>query len=389
MKILEVTTDSSAQFQFVLPVAEHLRARGHQVIMACSADPGAYRRTYFDELRARGFQVVVIPMARNITPWADVASVFRLYRHIRAEGFDLVRSQNAKAGMIGRLAARLAGAPVVIYTAHAFPFHAQLPKWRQNLYAWLERLAARLCDVIVVDSDAVRDRGLAFRVAPPEKIRVVNMGVDPVRYDPQRFEIERLEIRAELGLAPAGRVIGTVARLVPDKGLEHLIDAMARVAARHPDAQCLIVGEGPLRPALTAQAAALGLADRVVFTGQLPEAVRAFAAMDLFVLPTYREGFGVVFAEAMSMEVPVIASNIPPITEVVADGETGLLPELGNVEAFAEAIVTLLEDDERRRAMGRAGRERVIRHFSHRRMAEAHEEIYLECWERQMSAGRG
>ncbi|MBI3360255.1 MAG: glycosyltransferase, partial [Chloroflexi bacterium] len=259
--------------------------------------------------------------------------------------------------------------------------HAQLPKWRQNLYAFFERLGAQLCDLIIVDSDAVRDRGLAFHVAPPEKIRVVNMGVDPDRYDPTRLENRRLEICAELGLAPTGRVIGTVARLVPDKGIEHLVDAMARIAPRFPDAQCLIVGEGPLRPALTAQAQSLGLGGRVVFTGQLPEAVRALAVMDLFVLPTYREGFGLVFAEAMSMEVPVIASRIPPVTEVVADGETGLLPELGNVEAFAAAIASLLEDEGRRRAMGRAGRERMIRCFSHRRMAEAHEQIYLECWE--------
>lgn len=381
MNILEVTTDSSAQFQFVLPVAEHLRARGHRVVMACSADPGAYGRTYFDELRARGFEIVVIPMARTIVPQADLASVMRLYRYIRAEGFDVVRSQNAKAGLIGRLAARLAGVPVVLYTAHAFPFHAQLPAWRQRLYAGIERLGGRLCDAILVDSQAVRDRGLVFRVAPPAKIRVVHMGVDPDRYNPARFAAERAAIRAEFGLSPAGRVVGTVARLVPDKGIEHLIDALAQVAGRCPDVQCLVVGDGPLRAALTAQATRLGLRRRILFTGHLTEALRAFAAMDLFVLPTYREGFGVVFAEAMSMEVPVIASRIPPITEVVSDGETGLLVDLGNVEGFAAAITTLLEDETQRQAMGRAGRERVIRRFSHRRMAEAHEEIFLEYWQ--------
>jgi glycosyltransferase involved in cell wall biosynthesis len=380
VKILEVTTDSSAQYQFVLPIAEHLRAQGHEVIMACSADPGAFGRTYFDELRAHGFEVVVIPMARNIRPRADLVSVLRLRRYIRSQGFDLVRSQNAKAGLIGRAAARLAGVPVVLYTAHAFPFHAQLPGWKQQVYASIERAGARLCDAIIVDSQAVRQRGLDFKVAPPEKIRVVNMGVDPDRYDPARFAPERAAIRAEFGLAPDSPVVGAVARLVPDKGVEHLVDAMAQVVARCANAQCLIVGDGPLRPALTAQVNRLGLRRRILFTGHLTEALRAFAALDLFVLPTYREGFGVVFAEAMSMEVPVIASRIAPVTEVVADGETGLLIELGNVAGFAEAILALLEDEARRKAMGRAGRQRVIDLFSHRRMAEAHEKIYLEQW---------
>jgi glycosyltransferase involved in cell wall biosynthesis len=229
-----------------------------------------------------------------------------------------------------------------------------------------------------VDSEAVRERGLRFGVARPEKIRVVNMGVDTERYHPARFAQERAAIRAEFGLAAGAPVVGTVARLVPDKGIEHLVDAMAAVVKRCPEAQCLIVGEGPQRPALTAQAARLGLKRRVLFTGHLTEALRAFAAMDLFVLPTYREGFGVVFAEAMSMQVPAIASRIAPVTEVVADGETGLLIELGNVQGFAEAMLSLLEDEARRQAMGRAGRERVVNLFSHRRMAEAHEQIYLQ-----------
>ena len=309
MNILEMSTESSVQVAFILPLAQHLRKQGHQVVLACSDDPGEAGQSFVELLRRQGFEVQILPIRRHISPFLDLWSVLKLYRYLRRRRFDVVHVRTAKAGMIGRLAARLARVPVIVYTAHAFPFHEYLSPWRVRLYALLERYAARLCDVIAVDSECVRARGLACKVAPPDRIRVIPMGIDTERFDPAKYRAERESIRADLGLGPGSTVIGAVARFVPDKGLDTLLRAVSMLAKKYPQLQCLLVGDGPLRDELGNLAGKLGLDRRIVFAGYRTDIPRVLAAMDLYMLPTRREGFGVAFAEAMSMEVPVIASR--------------------------------------------------------------------------------
>ena len=379
MTILEMSTESSVQMTFILPLAQYLRAQGHHVVLACSDDPGEAGQSFVEALRRMGFEVLVIPIERTIAPWADLRATVALYRQLRARRFDVVHVQTAKAGMIGRIAARLARVPVIVYTAHAFPFHEYLGASRARLYAFLERLAARLCDAITVDSECVRSRGLAFRVAAPGKIRVVPMGIETERFDPGKYRAEREAVRAELGVRPGAAVIGAVARFVPDKGLDVLLRAVGSLAKRFPDMQCLLVGDGPLRDELRNLAAGLDLGRRVLFAGYRTDVPRVLAAMDLYMLPTRREGFGVAFAEAMSMELPVIASRIAPLDEIIIDGRTGRLADAGDPDAFARAAEPLLTQPDLRRWMGQAGRRRVIVRFGQTGMCEAYERLFKEC----------
>lgn len=378
MRILELSTESTVQMAHIQPLAQYLRKQGHEVVLACSDDTSETGQSFVEHLRRLGFEVLVIPIRRTIALWNDAVATAMLYRHLRARRFDIVHVQTAKAGMVGRVAARLARVPTVIYTAHAFPFHERLSPWRSRFYAFLERIAARLCDVIVVDSEAVKARGLHFSVAAPDHIRVIPMGVDMSKFDPQPYRADRSAIRKEFGLRPDALVVGTIARLVPDKGLDCLLHAVSRLAGRYPALQCLIVGEGLLRDELQALATRLGLRERVVFAGYRRDVPRVLSVLELFMLPTLREGFGVVFAEAMSMEVPVVASRIPPITEVVVDGQTGFLADVGSPEAFASAAGALLESDERREQMGRAGRQHVIEQFSQQKMCLTYEQLFLD-----------
>jgi len=379
MNILEMSTESSVQVAFILPLAQYLRKQGHQVVLVCSDDPGEAGQSFVGFLRRQGFEVQILPMRRHISPFLDLWSVIKLYRYLSRRSFDVVHVQTAKAGMIGRIAARLARVPVIVYTAHAFPFHEYLSPWRIRLYALLERLASRLCNAIAVDSEYVKARGLACKVAPPDQIRVIPMGIDTERFDPAMYRAEREGIRAELGLKPTATVIGAVARFVPDKGLDTLLHALSRLVKRFPDLQCLLVGDGPLRGELENLARRLGLDRRIAFAGYRTDIPRVLAAMDLYMLPTRREGFGVAFAEAMSMEVPVIASRISPITEIIVDGRTGVLAEVGDPEAFARAAEPLLEHAEWRQRMGQAGRRHVIERFDQSIMCKAYERLFLEC----------
>jgi glycosyltransferase involved in cell wall biosynthesis len=382
MKILQMSTESSVQVAFILPLAQHLRKQGHQVALACSDDPGEAGQSFVGPLRRHGFEVLVLPMRRHISPLMDLLAVLKLYRFLRRRTFDVLHVQTAKAGVIGRIAARMARVPVVIYTAHAFPFHEYLSPWRMRAYAIMERLFARWCDVIVVDSESVKARGMAFAVAPPDHIRVIPMGIDTERFEPARYRLERATIRLELGLRPDALVIGALARFVPSKGLECLLHAVARLAQRCSSLQCLVVGDGPARDELSRLARNLKIDDRIVFPGYRTDVPRMLAAMDVYMLPTHREGFGVAFAEAMSMEIPVVASRIAPLTEIIAERETGMLAEVGDPEGFAQAAEPLLGDADLRRRMGQAGRRRVMEHFDLGLMCGSYETLFLECHRR-------
>lgn len=378
MNILQMSTESSVQVAFILPLAQYLRKRGHHVELACSDDPGEAGQSLVESLRQQGFEVQVLPIQRRISPVNDLKAIFKTYQFLRRRRFDVMHVQTAKAGIIGRIAARLAGVPVIVYTAHAFPFHEYLSRWKTFLYALLERVASRLCHVITVDSEYVKVRGMAYKVAVSDHIRVIPMGIDTERFDPAKYRAERERIRTELGLTPGGTVIGAIARFVPDKGLDTLLQTVSLLAKRFPDIQCLLVGDGPLRDELQTLSSSLGLDGRIVFTGYQRDIPRLLSAMDIYMLPTRREGFGVAFAEAMSMEVPVVASRIPPLDEIIMDGRTGMLAEIGNPEAFAKAAEPLLADIALRLRMGQTGRRHVIERFEQALMCAAYERLFLE-----------
>lgn len=383
MTILELSTESSVQMAFIQPLAQHLRKQGHLVTLACSDDPGEYGNSFVEPLRRMGFEVLVIPMRRTISPWRNLLAGIQLYRVLRRRRFDVVHTQTAIAGMIGRVAAYFARVPVIIYTAHAFPFHEYLKPWRVRLYALLEQFAARFCDGITVDSECVKQRGLRYKVTAPDRIRVIPMGIDTERFDPEKYRSERRTIRAEFGLRPGAIIIGAVGRFVRDKGWDTFLYAVSLLAKRLPDAdiQCLLVGGGPLHRDLQNLSKTLNLDGRVVFAEYQRDIPKVMAAIDLYMLPTRREGFGVTFIEAMSMEVPVIASRIKPLDEIVMDGRTGVLAEVDDPESFAKATRPLLEDTEFRRRMGEAGRRHVIERFEQALMCRAYERLFQECME--------
>lgn len=373
IKVLHVCTIPLTARAFIAPLARHLEARGFEVTIACADESEAESGPAMEEMRREGLRMKAIPIPRAIRPWADARALWTLTAFIRAERFAIVHTQTAKAGFIGRCAARLARVPVVIHTAHAFPFHPYLPPTFVRVYAMLERWAAGWTDLIMVDTEAVRSDGLRHRI-PPAKMLTVHMGIDLRRFSPA--DADGGSARREWGIPPDEPVVGAVARLVPDKGLDGFLDAAARVAGQRPRVRFLIVGGGPLHASLARRARTLGIADRVIFAGVRSDIPRQLAAMDLFVLPTRREGFGVAFAEAMSMGKPVVGSDIGPIREVVVDGETGLLVPPDDPERLAQAIITLLADEPRRRAMGAAGRRRVEALFDEQTMCERTEAEY-------------
>ena len=375
IRVLHICTIPLTAQVFIAPVARYLRARGYEVGIACSAEDSADGPSFSATREVAGCPLYPVAISRTIRPLADLRAIWQLYWLVRRLRPDIVHTQTSKAGVVGRLAARLAGAPIVIHTAHAFPFHPYLSAPVRWAYVTIERWGAGLADLIIVDTESVRADGLQHRIVrAPGKLVTVPMGIDLKKFSPSPQGPANLRKALRLGMRDL--VVGVVARLVPDKGLECFVRMAARILAARSDVRFLIVGDGPLRRDLERLADALGIRAKMIFTGHRTDVPALMETMDLFVLPTLHEGFGVVFAEAMAMGKAIIGSRIGPVAEVVEDGVTGYLVAPNDPEQFAKRALELLGDDGKRRAFGQAGRRRVEKLFAEEHMCETIERHY-------------
>jgi len=294
------------------------------------------------------------------------AAFFRLVGLLRRGRFDLVHSHLFRADLYGSLASRLFPNLGLINSVHnPEDFYAR------PAVARLARLAARRQQRTIVISRAVADHLARHLRLPESRMSLIYYGLKPKLR-------QGLDLRQEYGIPPRAPLIGTIGRLSRQKGHLHLLRAMALVRDRLPQARLLLVGHDDqgLRPRLEEEVERLGLGGRVILTGFRDEVPDIMAALDLFCLPSLWEGFGLVLLEAMAEARPVVASRVGSIPEVVLEGETGLLVPPGDEAALASALLSLLEDQARSGAMGRAGRERQERLFSREAMVRATEDLY-------------
>jgi glycosyltransferase involved in cell wall biosynthesis len=354
----------------VLALARGLRG-AYDVTIGCGAGGPLVARG-----RQSGIRVVEIPsLVQPPRLFADLATVWRLVRWIRAEAFDIVHCHSTKAGLLGRIAARLAGAPAVAFTAHGWPSLSALPPLIRVAYQVAERFAGRLSDVVICVSEHDRRRALEMGAGTPGRLVVVRNGVDPGLW--ARPTGERLE-REDGG--PSERPVHDgactavcVARLTVQKDPLTLLRAWKMVRGGH---RLVLVGDGPLRAELEAFSDREGLSDRVAFLGARDDVPATLEAADLFVLASRWEGLPFAVLEAMFSGLPVVATRVGGIPEAVADGETGILVPPGDIRALAEAVERLAADPRLRREMGAAGRRRAAACFTEARMLAESAEIY-------------
>lgn len=329
-----------------------MRERGHHLELVCQ--PGA---ELGDRLSEAGFTVhrIVMDGAGNF-----LRGVIFMRRLLRRERFDVVNTHSRRDTVLAAIAARLAGTPLIVRTRH-------LAKPINSLYAYTW-LAHRVIAVSRYVRKQLLDGG-----ARPESVAAIH---SPVVLPQLR---EDASVRDELGLPPDALVVGCVAVMRAEKGHGDLIDAFHRVCPRFPSAHLVLVGDGmPLFDQLRAKVSALGLADRVHFTGRRQDIGNVLMALDVFALPTHREALGTVFIEAAAMGVPVIGTDVGGVPETMQAGETGLLVPPRDPAALAVALETLLADPAMRRRMGDAGRELIRGQglFSAERTAGQVERVY-------------
>jgi len=295
--------------------------RGHAVTVAWSPGRGAECEEAAAAYARAGARLVSVPMPRSPVPWRDVACTVALWRHMQHESYDLVHCHSTKAGVLGRLAARWAQVPVCIYSPHSFAFFGA----RQPLAAFcgrsVERAMLRFTDVLLAVS--------AFEAREARRLGMPSSLVETIPNG------TRVQARAEPRASTAEPVIGAAGRLVRQKGMDVVVKAMAAVRARHPGARLDLAGDGPDRRRLARLAAALGVP--VTFRGRMGSLDGWFGDLDLFVHAARWESLPLVILEAMSHGVPVVATSVGGVPEVI-DRDTGYLVSPDDPGAVAAAI---------------------------------------------------
>ncbi|MCL5270501.1 MAG: glycosyltransferase family 4 protein [bacterium] len=388
-RILQVCAVDFTARHFLLPLMRAQREAGFDVHLACHPGPDV------PALEAEGFPVHPVAFERSIDLGAHARAWVQLGRLLRGAGrvnpkagstaagrrstpagqtepvFAVVHAHTPVAAMIARPAARRAGVPVVIYTAHGFYFHDRMAPWLRRLHVALERWAQRRADYLFTQSAEDLETAVREGIAPAARAEAIGNGVDLARFDRGRISPARLErTRRELGLeGNGGPLVIMIGRLVREKGVIEFLQALAEVRRAHAGAQALIIGEAlPSDRAGAAEdirrlAAALGLTEAgrpaVIFTGLRRDVPELLALGDVFCLPSWREGMPRSIIEAMAAGLPVVASAIRGCREEVAEGETGLLVPPRDVGALAGALGRLAADPALRARLGAAGRRRA------------------------------
>lgn len=338
------------------------------------APPDQERRRQVEEY---GIQYIYIPkLVRNIHFINDLKTLITIYNFLRREKFDIVHTHTSKAGLLGRLAAKIAGVPIIIHTPHGHVFFGYFGRLKTNIFILLEKLASRMTDIIITLTNSEKEDYLKYRIAPEHKFTVIYSGVDLNRFM-QRASEEAQNFKIELGIPEKSSIVGTVGRLVPVKGLEFLIKAAKLVIQKFPDTFFILAGDGHLGQNLKKQASELGIEKNIIFLGWRDDVARIISTYDIFVLPSLNEGMGRVLVEAMALGKPIVASGIGGIPDLVTHGRNGFLVPPKNPEQLANYIQILLENKEQREKMGQAGKKIAV-NFSKEIMVERIAELYRE-----------
>ncbi|MFQ5803674.1 MAG: glycosyltransferase [Candidatus Methylomirabilales bacterium] len=345
-------------------LAGALRDR-YEILFACQ--PGGLLA---ERLKQIGIRIRPLDFRRQVSP----SRIIRLMAMIKEEGIHLVHTTGARADFYTRIAARLAGAPVVVSTITMLVEGYEVSSLKRTLYRAAIRLSERYCDGFIAVSNAVR-RVLVedHRIPTANVVMIHNSGIELDTFKPDGRD--GLELRRELDLHPEGPIVGTIGRLVYQKAYDVFLRAASLVLRAVPDAQFVIVGEGPLRPTLERMKDDLGL-HTCRFAGFRSDIPNMLSLMDVFALASILEGSPVVILEALGAVRPIVATRINGVTDVVQHGVTGLLVPPGDPAALADAIVSLLKDRELSCRLAEAGQKLVEERFALRRMVEEVDRFY-------------
>jgi glycosyltransferase involved in cell wall biosynthesis len=361
--------------QFLWPQLHALQVDGFEVHALCGDGP------LVPHFEAAGVTIHTITVQRKISPLADLRLLGRLAALMRREQYTIVHTHTAKLELIGQLAARLAGVPIVVYTNHGFYFRSQqLRRFRRWFLIQMARIAGKISDHILSQSSEDIATALELGLYRSERLSYLGNGIDISRFNAHRFTQEQIHAKKqEIGIPAHHRVVGMVGRYVWEKGYREFFEAAKLVVDAHKDVSFITVGvalaseRDPVDFDLLKQ---LEIADRVVVLEARRDMPDLYAVMDVVVLPSYREGFPRTLMEAAAMGKPTVASDIPGCREAVINEYNGFLIPPRDSVTLAQEIEHVLVDPVLATKLGHNGRALAEERFDEMKVVERLQECY-------------
>lgn len=349
---------------------------GYDVVIA--GGPGGH---LYAEAERAGVRTHVLPhMKHPISPLHDLLMLVQLYRFLRREPFTIVHTHSSKAGVLGRIAARLARVPIVVHTIHGFAFHEFAHSFLVWFYVNIERLCARLSSKMIFVARLLVNEAATRGICRLQDAEVIYSAIDLDSI--ASCHVDPATIKRRFGIPAEDSVVASVGRLDRQKNFQDLIDAAELVLRDHPNTTFIIIGEGPQRSELAEQARALGLSKKLVLAGYQTDIAGILSCVDMYAVPSLYEGLGRAMTEALASGKPVVANAVNAIPELVIDGVTGFLVTPRDPKMLAEKIGFLLSNPDQARIMGENARKVVGLEFHPetmvRKIAECYERLLCE-----------
>jgi len=342
--------------------------------------------TLFEQAARLGVNVVRLRRmggGRHVYPWADGEALRELCDELRAGEYDVVHTHAGRAGAVGRIAARRVGVPAIVHTLHGFPFNEFQSQSTRRALQVVERRLGRITDWFLTDGTLVASEAVRLRIAPPDRIRAVLSPIDPV---PQVTDERRSSARRRLGLPGDATVIGTTSRMVRQKGPLDMVNAIAALECT--DVQMVWVGDGELRPEVERRIADLGLGDRFMLLGDRDDVPDLLPAFDILAMSSLWEGLPCSVVEAMTCGIPVVATAVNSVPEVVIPGRTGLLARPQDPASLSRALAFMLDQPAEAARMAAAARRLVGEQFQPERLGEELAGVYRSALRHGARQGR-
>jgi glycosyltransferase involved in cell wall biosynthesis len=365
--IVFLATVNSHIYHFHIPFMKHLRMKGYDVEAAAAPIYG-----FKKNIEEEDFVFHSIPFSRNPFHPMNFVAFFKLFRLLKKNNYRLIHTHTPVASFFGRFAAKLAGVPSVLYTAHGFHFFDGAPKKNWLLYYTAERLVARYTDALLVMNQEDFENGKKLGFVPGESLFLVHgVGVDVEKFSQVQ---EDKEIREELNISNDAVVVTCIAEFNQNKNHDFLLDAWYEISKRKKNIKLFLVGDGDLVKEMR-EKVKYNKESSVFFLGKREDIPRILKESDINVLVSKREGLPRSIMEAMASGKPVIATDIRGNRDLIHDGVNGYLVKLGDVEGLANSIIKLAEDDDLRKQMGKKAQE-IIKAYSLENVLVEMAEIY-------------
>ncbi len=381
MKVLHICAIGDTVAALLIPQIDYLIAHGISVEIACS--PGKQ----VDLLKQKGYIIHPIQIDRKISFFSSLRSIYQLAKCIHYNAYDLVHVHTPIAAVLGRIASKLVGVKIIIYTTHGFPFHDLSSKREYLFYSMIERMMAKLTDLIISQNHEDIATSINLGICQPAKIKYLGNGVDIDRFNLVNLDpTSQVKLLKSLGICNTKKLfIGTIGRLTSKKGSRYLIEATAKLLPDFPDLQILIIGgqlnsdREPFYSEILNLISTYDLEEHITLTGSRKDIPNLLGLLDIFTLPTYSpEGLPRSILEAMAMCLPIVTTDIRGCREAVIHKENGLIVPPRNSDKLASALKLLLADKSLRQIYGHASRCRVEKEYDERFVFNKLEKYYAE-----------